>query len=225
MPRRKRGAGPGGERHSRPRCPRARGLRGRAQAPAQERGGGGSHPRSSQVCSAQKPPSGGLPRLAELAALGRRPPHLHLSAVTRLPLAAGDGGEESAQLGDGPGVLPGWGWDGGARHRGLHGPWRGEGDRRKPSGRHACLSPRAEPGPSLRANTGGVPQKAAGRPAEAAPRLKRLAHQSQGDGAKGPGAGLVGGSTAGWGQSHCCWAWLTCQDGASFRCLASWRWS
>ena len=61
----------------------------------------------------------------------------------------------------------------------------------------SCLSPRAEPGPSLRANTGGVPQKAAGRlAAQAALRLKRLAHWSQGDEAKGPGAGLVGGSTA-----------------------------
>lgn len=63
--------------------------------------------------------------------------------------------------------------------------------RPKLSGRRARLSPRAEPGPSLWANTGGVPQKAAGRPTAAAPRLKQLAHWPQGDGAKGPGTGLV----------------------------------
>lgn len=41
---------------------------------------------------AQKPPSGGLPRLAELAALGRRPLHLHLS-TRRCLLAGGRRGE------------------------------------------------------------------------------------------------------------------------------------
>ena len=82
----------------------------------------------------RNPLQGGSPRLTELAALGRRPLHLHLSAGCRLPLTGGDGGEESAQLGDGPGALPGWGWDGSALRRGLHRPWRGEGDWRKLSG-------------------------------------------------------------------------------------------
>lgn len=110
------------------------------------------------------------------------------SAPSLPPPRWGDGGEESAQLGDGPGALPGWGWDGGARRRACTDPGEERAtDQRKLSGQRPRLSPRAEPGPSLWANTGGVPQKAAGRPAvQAALSLKRLAHWSQGDGAEGP---------------------------------------
>ena len=106
-------------------------------------------------------------------------------------------------------MLPGWGWDGGA--------WRGEGDRRKLSGRRAGLSPQAKPGPSPWANTGGVLQKAAGRPAVAAGGSNGwpTGHRAMGPKDRNWPCGW---KPRRWGQSHCCWAWLSCQDGASFRC-------
>lgn len=76
----------------------------RAEAPSQELGGGESHPRSSQVSSAPKPPSGGLPPEPDrlpLSALNLEPldggHRRSTSAPSPAPAAGGGGGEKGGE--------------------------------------------------------------------------------------------------------------------------------
>lgn len=138
--------GSGGQGHAEGSIPgpAAPAPAGQAQAPSQQLGGGGSHPRSSQVPLAQKPLQGGSlqNQILSFPVLGTCSPLDGSHSIsTSAPSPSSPGwrrrgrrrGKENVSAGSWPEVMPSQGRNGGATCC-AQGPWGGEGNLRKQGG-------------------------------------------------------------------------------------------